>query len=121
MQGPTILIANSDPNSAATLSQVLRDHARSVLVVRSTEELRSAVPKHRATTVVADLETVPLSEIERLHNNFSHLSIICTHRVPDEQMWADSLAAGAIDCLHNRDFNEIAGAATGRRYKVQAA
>jgi CheY-like chemotaxis protein len=121
MQGPTILIANSDSNNATLLSEVLRNHARSVLVVRSSEELHAAVPKHRASTVVADLETVPLPEIERLHNNFSHLSIICTHRVPDEQMWAESLAAGAVDCCHNRDFNEIARAATGRRYKVQAA
>src|SRR5919109_3026384 len=111
MHGPTILIANSDPGNAAVLTEALRDYSRSVLVVRSPEELRAAVPKHRATTVIADLETVPLPEIERLHNNFSHLSIICTHRVPDEQMWADSLAAGAIDCCHNRDFNGIAQAA----------
>ena len=65
MQGPTILIiANSDPNNATSLSEVLRQHARSVLVVGSPEELLAAVPKHRATTVIADLETVPLSEIE---------------------------------------------------------
>jgi CheY-like chemotaxis protein len=121
MQGPTILIANSDPNNTTNLSEVLRQHARSVLVVGSPEELLAAVPKHRATTVIADLETVPLSEIERLHKTFRQLSIICTHRVPDEQMWADSLAAGAIDCCHNRDLNGIARAATGRRYKVQAA
>jgi CheY-like chemotaxis protein len=121
MQGPTILIANSDPNNAAVLTEALRDYSRAVLVVRSPEELHAAVPKHRASAVVADLETVPLSEVERLHNNFRHLPIVCTHRVPDEQMWADSLAAGAVDCCHNRDFNAIARAATGRRYKVQAA
>jgi hypothetical protein len=32
---------------------------------------------------------------------------VCTHRIPDDEMWAEALTAGAIDCCQNADVAGI--------------
>jgi Response regulator containing a CheY-like receiver domain and an HTH DNA-binding domain len=88
--------------------------AEPVYVARTPEEVRSAVPKHRADVVIADLEVLGLSEIEQLHKDFDHLSIVTTHRVADEELWAQSLQAGAVDCCYPSDLRTILGSALGQ-------
>jgi hypothetical protein len=120
MSSPVVVIASHDAHDAASLAESLRPHCRAVLITRTAEELATAIARNRAQAAIADLESVPLTEIERLHQNFQQLNIVCTHRVPDEQMWADSLAAGAADCCYNGDHNEIVRAALGRKYRIQS-
>lgn len=110
---PNVIVAQRDAESAAKLASALHRLGRSVYLARTSEEVRNAVPKHRAEVVIADLEVVDLSEIERLHNDFSHLSIVATHRVADEELWAQSLQAGAVDCCYPNDLRTILGSALG--------
>ena len=103
MQSLSVVIANRDSRSASQLAASLNTHFRKVSVVRSLDEIRHAIPKHRAQLAILDLELASVEEVERLAHEFDHTSIVCTHRIPDEEMWATALAAGAIDCCPSDD------------------
>ncbi len=106
-QLPNVILAQVDAQAAAKLASALHRRCKSVYVARTPEEVRNAVPKHRADVVIADLEVIGLSEIERLHKDFEHVSIVATHRVADEELWAQSLQAGAVDCCYPSDVLSI--------------
>ena len=110
---PNVIVAQNDAESAARLASALHRLGRTVYVARTPEEVRDAVPKHRADVVIADLEVLRLDDVEQLHNEFEHLSIVTTHRVADEQLWAQSLQAGAVDCCYPNDLRTILGSALG--------
>jgi hypothetical protein len=76
-------------------------------MVDSLDDVRETVAKHRAHILVLDLDTASLAELRELGSEFSNLSIVCTHRLPDEQMWSNALAAGAIDCCQESDLHGI--------------
>ena len=75
-------------------------------MVRSLDEVRNAIPRHRAQLAILDLELASVKDVERLAREFNHTSIVCTHRIPDDEMWTSALAAGAIDCCPNDDVAE---------------
>jgi DNA-binding NtrC family response regulator len=112
MNRPTAVIVQSDNVSAATLAAALQTQCRSVHVTHSPDEARAAVPRHRADIVIADLELMRLPEIQLLHHEFGNVSIVCTHRIPDDHMWAEALQAGAVDCCRTSDVGAIMEAAT---------
>ena len=58
-----------------------------------------------------DVEASRLEEVERLHREFPRTSIVCTHRVPDEEMWAAALNAGASDMCPACDTQAVAQSA----------
>ena len=120
MQWPNIVIANSDPARAALLAKGLREHSKNLTTASSPEELHNAVLKHRADVVIADLETVSLEDVRQLHNELKNVNVVCTHRVPDEQMWAAALDAGAGDCCCASDVDDVVRAAFDRPYKVRS-
>ena len=111
---PNVIVAQGDAASAAKLASALHQVGHTVYVARTPEEVRNAVPKHRANVVIADLEVVGLPEIEQLHKDFAHLSIVATHRVADEELWAQSLQAGAVDCCYPSDLRTILDSALGK-------
>ena len=115
MHLPNVIVAQHDAESAARLSSALLRLGRTVYVARTPEEVRNAVPKHRAEVVIADLEVLALTDVERLHKEFDHLAIVTTHRVADEELWAQSLQAGAVDCCYPRDLRTILGSALGQQ------
>lgn len=96
MQALSILIAEHDPAIAQRLASSLDRHFRSVRLARSIEELKSDIPRHRVDAVIADLETVALDEVTQISREL-HVPVICTHRIPDEEMWAAAMEAGALD------------------------
>ncbi len=106
MKALNIIVAERDPAVAQLLCSTLDAHFRSVKVAHSLDELRLAIPRHRADAVVADLETVALPEIADLSKEFE-LPVVCTHRIPDEALWAAALEAGAIDVCPNSDPRTI--------------
>jgi DNA-binding NtrC family response regulator len=117
-QQPLVVVVATQNNAvAASLAESLRRYRCAVQFADGPQELETAIARHRAAAAIADLELVPLSEVERLHGQFQQVNFVCTHRVPDEQMWADTLAAGAADCCYNGDHDEIVRAALGLRYK----
>lgn len=111
MQALNVVVAGSDSQAASQLAASLNRYFRTVSVARSLEEVRHAIPKHRADLAVLDLELASVEDVERLAREFNHTSIVCTHRIPDEEMWASALAAGAIDCCQNADVASIVQAA----------
>jgi hypothetical protein len=94
-----VVIASRDTSVASHLAESLNRHFHSIALARSVDEIRQAIPRHRAQ--------VAIDQVKDLCAEFSHTQVLCTHRIPDEEMWAESLAAGAIDCLHNADVAGI--------------
>jgi DNA-binding NarL/FixJ family response regulator len=45
--------------------------------------------------------------LRNLHNDFPSLPIVCTHRIPDEQLWIDALEAGATDVCAVDDVQNV--------------
>lgn len=110
MQSLSVVIANRDSQFASQLAASLNSYFRNIAVVRSLDEMRNAIPKHRAQLAILDLELVSVEDVERLAREFNHTGIVCTHRIPDEEMWAAALSAGAIDCCPSDDAAGIVNA-----------
>ena len=107
MQSLNVVIAISDPQAAADLVTKLHPHFQSVAVAHNADEARHAIPRHRAQLAVVDLETVSLPEVEQLCHDFRNTSVVCTHRLADEEIWSHALEAGAIDCCFPQDVGGI--------------
>ncbi len=106
----TVIVAQSDARNAQSMASYLHSHFDSVLVASSLEELRREIPRYRADIAIIDLELVDVNDVEEIHREFPPTSIICTHRLADEELWAASLAAGAEDCCLSDDVRGILGA-----------
>ncbi len=107
MQRLKIVVAHNDSHTAEELAASLNKHFRSVSVARSVDEVRTAIPRQRPELAVVDLETVSLKDVQKLCLEFGDVPIVCTHRLPDEQMWAQALEAGAIDVCQTNDVGGI--------------
>jgi len=119
MQSLKVVVANPDSQIAAQLAATLNQHFGKIALASSLDELRHAIPKHRAEVAVLDLEKLAsIADLQRLASEFGHTSIVCTHRIPDEEMWAEALSAGAIDCCDASDPASIVDAV---RRNVQLA
>src|SRR5205823_4719856 len=106
-QLPIAIIAQGDSVSAAELAAALQPFCQRVHVTQTPDEVRHAVPKHRAQIVIADLETLDLARVRELRSQFGSVQIVCTHRLADEELWAQSLEAGADDCCDSHDIQSI--------------
>ncbi len=107
MQPLNVVVASRDANAAAQLAASLNPHFRSVAVARSLEEVRRAIPRQRAELAIIDMELASPKDVAELCSEFDHTSVVCTHRIPDEEMWMEALAAGAIDCCYSSDVSGI--------------
>ena len=91
---------------AHSLAGGLRPHF-AVHLIRSPEELREKLSNNQAEAVVLNIEHWRLSDVETLHRDFPALLIVCTHRVPDEEMWMAALEAGATDVCPADDVGNV--------------
>ena len=110
MQSSVVLLQN-DSTVAQSLLASLCGSFHSVRVVRSVDELRTSIPKHRCEIVVLDMEVASISDVERLSHEFPQAWIVCTHRLADEEMWTAALNAGAADICPSTDTQGILSAA----------
>jgi DNA-binding NarL/FixJ family response regulator len=101
--GFNVLVVESGPRVARSLSS--RFH--SVHLSRTGEELRERVAKNRPEAVILDIEEFPLSDIRNLRQDFPSLPIVCTHRIPDEELWVAALEAGASDVCSTDDVQNV--------------
>ena len=111
MKSSSVVLLQVDPAIAQSLTNSLLSSFRSVHTARSMEELRTSILKHRAKVVILDIEMAPLPEVERLSHEFPGLSVVCTHRLADEEMWTAALSAGASDICPTYDTRSILTAA----------
>jgi DNA-binding NtrC family response regulator len=107
MKPVSVVVFQSDARIAQALASSLCRHFHSVHVAYTVEDLEASIARHRAEVVIVDVELSTLSEITKLHREFPGISIVCTHRLADEEMWAAALSAGAEDILPPSDTTGI--------------
>lgn len=112
MKPLSVVVAQSNGKTAEVLARSLYNHFRVVNVAENLDDLRHAIPRHRADVVIVDLELAPLNQVQILTREFKATRVICTHRLADEKMWSDALAAGAADCCYSSDVRAIVLAAS---------
>jgi DNA-binding NarL/FixJ family response regulator len=121
MRPLNVVVAQLDSKNAERLASSLHSHFHAVAVARSLEELSDAIPRNQADVAVVDLELVSLSDLENLHHHFKDVSIVCTHRVADEEMWTSALAAGASDMCSSADVDNVVHCALRSRDALAAS
>jgi DNA-binding response OmpR family regulator len=102
----SVVVLEKDPRVARYLAGGLRPHF-SVHVTGSREELHESVVRDHPEAVVLNIEYWRLTEVESLHRDFPKLPIVCTHRIPDEEMWMKALEAGASDVCPTDDIGNL--------------
>jgi DNA-binding NtrC family response regulator len=120
MKPLSVVILPDNSKNAESLAKSLHNHFRVVNLAGSLDELRYAIPRHAADVVIVDMERAGMEDVLRLHKDFSSTNIVCTHRLADERMWTQALAAGAIDCCASSDVRAIVLAASHTGFAVHA-
>lgn len=112
MKPLSVIVAQSNVKTGEFLTKSLYNHFRVVHTADNLNELLHSIPKHHADVAVVDLELADLDHVRQLTHQFSSTKIVCTHRLADEKMWTEALAAGAADCCHSSDVRAIVLAAS---------
>jgi DNA-binding response OmpR family regulator len=105
--GSSVVLLEKDPKVAQYLAFGLRPHFHSVDVMESHDELRQHVSANQPQALVLDIEYWRLTDVEKLHHDFPELPIVCTHRIPDDEMWTAALEAGASDVCPDYDVASV--------------
>ncbi len=95
--GSSVVVLESDSKVAQSLAGGLSSHFHSVHLARSGDELRERVAKNRPEVVILDMEHSRLTDVSSLHHEFPAVPIVCTYRLPDEELWIAAMEAGATD------------------------
>ena len=103
MEPINLVIYQNDPRTAQALVVSLSQHFGSVNTANRYEEVRPAIARNHADVLVFDMERSRPDEIGRLHREFPSLCIVGTHRLADEQLWAEALDQGAADVCEPRN------------------
>jgi len=105
--GSTVVVLESDPRVAQSLAGKLSSQFRVVHLTCSGDELRQHVANSRPEAVVLDMEYSRLTDVQSLRHDFPSLPIVCTHRVPDEDLWIAAMEAGASDVCPADDIQNV--------------
>jgi len=105
--GFSVVVLENDPRVAQSLAGQLSSHFHAVHMAHSREEFRERVAKNRPEAVVLNMESSRLTDVRNLHSDFPTLPIVCTHRIPDEEMWLAALDAGASDVCPADDVENV--------------
>lgn len=105
--GLNVVVLQKDAGVAQAIVGGLRPHFRSIEVARTPDELHATVADHNPQAVVLDMEVSQLADVAHLHRDHPALPIVCTHRIPDEEMWTAALEAGASDVCASDDVQSV--------------
>jgi DNA-binding response OmpR family regulator len=105
--GFSVVVLESDPKLAQSLAGGLSSHFKSVQVTQSEGELRERIARTRPEAVILDMEFSRLTAVRNLRRDFPTLPIVCTHRLPDEELWIAALEAGASDVCPADDVPNV--------------
>jgi DNA-binding response OmpR family regulator len=105
--GSSVIVLESDAKVAQSLEGGLSSYFHSVQLTRSGEELRERIARNRPEAVILDMEYSRLTDVRNLRRDFPTLPIVCTHRVPDEELWIAALEAGASDVCPADDVPNV--------------
>lgn len=104
--GQNVVVLQKDSKVAQHLAWGLRPHFHSVEVMDH-DRLWERVSSSQPEALVMDIENWRLADVETLHREFPQLPIVCTHRIPDEEMWMAALDAGASDVCPSGDVGSV--------------
>ena len=104
--GQSVVVLEKDPRLARSLVGGLCPHF-AVQLINTHEELRDRLAQNHPEAVVLNIEQWRLADVEILHRDFPQMPIVCTHRVPDEEMWMAALEAGASDVCPADDVQSV--------------
>jgi response regulator of citrate/malate metabolism len=121
MNNHDVIVAQSDCVVAEHLAAQLHSYFRNISVARDIDEVRHIIQRHGAHVVILDLDLADYGELRALTSEFHSVGFVCTHRVPDEEMWRETLLAGGIDCCANDDIHEIVRASRHVALAMRAA
>jgi|SRR5579871_3168857 DNA-binding NarL/FixJ family response regulator len=102
----SVVVLEKDPGVARSLAGGLCLHF-AVHLTCSREELRDNVSRTNPKAVVLNIEYWRLTDVQSLRQDFPDLPIVCTHRIPDEEMWMAALEAGATDMCPADDVGNV--------------
>ena len=105
--GLSVVDFESDSNVAISLAGRLSSHFHSIHMTHSGAELRERVARTRPEVVILDIEHSRLTDVRNLRDDFPSLPIVCTHRVPDEELWIAAMEAGASDVCRADDIQNV--------------
>jgi DNA-binding response OmpR family regulator len=103
----SVVVLEGDPKLAQFLAGGLQPHFHSVHLACSRDELRDRVAQNQPEAVIVNIESWRLSDVANLHRDFPALPIVCTHRIPDEEIWMAALDAGASDVCVAGDVENV--------------
>ena len=107
MQPASVVLYQKDAGAARTLINELSQRLHAVHLARTSEEIRPTLARHRAEVLILDLENSCLNEVERLHQEFPAVSIVCTHRLADEELWTAAVTQGAADVCEPWNTDDV--------------
>ena len=102
----SVVVLEKDLKLARHIAGGLRSYF-SVLIALSGDELRENVARNHPEAVILDIENWRLTDVERLHRDFPEMPIVCTHRIPDDELWTAALTAGACDVCPADDVQVV--------------
>ena len=121
MQSLGVVLLQGDAQVAESLAIALSHVFVSVQQARSLKELRSLIAQHQTGVAILDIEAASLAEVQRLTQEFPRSSVVCTHRLADEDMWVAALQAGALDICRSSDVRGIIRSAVAHSAVVRGA
>jgi DNA-binding NarL/FixJ family response regulator len=120
MKPLSVVVAQRNGQTLDFLSKSLNNHFRVITKAAGLDDILQAIPSQTADAAIVDLELLGLKEVQQIHNQFPGVTIVCTHRLPDEKMWTLALSAGASDCCYSSDVRAIVQAASSIRPMTRA-
>jgi DNA-binding NtrC family response regulator len=121
MEPLNVVLYQNDAETAERLVASLAQYFPSVHLTRSREEIRPALKRSGAEVLVLDVETSEDRELERLHQEFPSLYIVCTHRLANDQLWTEAINQGAADLCVPWDTQDVVRSLTLERARRAAA
>ena len=102
----SVVVLEKDPRVARSLAGGLCPHF-AVQLINTREELQDRMATNHPEAVVLNIEYWRLTDVRSLRQDFPQLPIVCTHRVPDEEMWMAAIEAGASDICQVDDVGNV--------------
>jgi len=119
--GLSVIVLETDRRVAESLAGELSSYFPYIHLSCSEDDLRERLANNRPAVVILDVEAIHLSDVRNLHEDFPSLPIVCTHRLPDEDLWVAALEAGASDVCRAGDTRTVLKSALRSVEKARSA
>ena len=121
MEPLNVVLYQDNAATAERLAASLSRYFPTVYLIQSREEIRPAIARFTAEVLVLDLETSESNELERLHQEFPGLYIVCTHRLANDELWTETINQGAADLCVPWNTEDIVRSLTREHARRAAA